>query len=98
VKTQNALRRHLESRGIKPEVCNFVLVAHGPIYPEQTDMNTHLPIRNVVGAMEKALAEELRLAGYNVLNVVKWKHPLELSIWNLVRDKFCKAFPKLQIT
>jgi hypothetical protein len=74
-KTQNALRRHLENHNISLEACLFTLIAHGPIYPEQLNMEAHLPIRNFVGAMEKSLAEELRAAGYNVLNNVKWKHP-----------------------
>jgi len=96
INTQNALRRHLESQGITLDACMFTLIAHGPIYPEQPDMQTHLPIRNFVGAMEKALAEELKAAGYNVLNNVKWKHPLPADIWNTVRSEFRKDFPKLQ--
>jgi hypothetical protein len=86
----------LEGRKVDPASCDFSLVAHGPIYPEQADMAAHLPIRNVVGAMEKALAEELKMAGSHVLNEVKWKHPLTANIWNLVREGFCEAFPKLR--
>jgi hypothetical protein len=96
-KNQNALRRHLEGRGIDLEACSFTLTAHGPIFSEQADMASHLPVRNSVGAMEKALADELKAAGYNVLNEVKWKHPLSADVWNTVRSQFCEAFPKLRL-
>lgn len=69
VKTSNALRARLRDAGVEAEDCDeFELVAHGPIYPEVVKrkgvdrsalMQQHLPIRNLVGAMEKALAEEL---------------------------------------
>ena len=96
VKTQNALRRHLESHHLDLETCAFQLVAHGPIYPEQADMEKHLPIRNLVGAMEKALADELRAADYNVLNDVKWKHPLASNTWQLIRQEFLSEFPMMK--
>jgi hypothetical protein len=96
IKTQNALRQHLENRHIDLESCSFTLVAHGPIYPEQANMEAHLPIRNAVGAMEKALADELSAAGYNVLNKVKWKHPLAADVWSCVRAEFCGTFPRLE--
>jgi len=79
-KTQNALRKHLQLRNIEPEACSaFHLIAHGPIYPEVVKqegeertalMAEHTPTRNLVGAMEKALAEDLSNAGYDMLNIV----------------------------
>src|SRR5450432_397385 len=64
VKSQNALRSRLADVGILAEDCTaFHLVAHGPIYPEidrsvggdrNSLMDAHKPIRNLVGAMEKA--------------------------------------------
>jgi hypothetical protein len=104
VKTQNALRSHLEKREIDILACSFELIAHGPIYPEVADlpgasrtdlMKEHLPIRNLVGAMEKALAEELREAGYTVLNQVKWSHRHDPAVWGLVRAAFAEKFPRL---
>lgn len=104
-KTQNALRQHLRKEGLEPEDCAaFHLVAHGPIYPEVEPapgldraalMARHLPLRDLVGAMEKALAEELKQAGYRVLNTVKWKHPHDPAIWGTVRAAFSTHFPKL---
>lgn len=105
VTNQNALRQKLERRGISPESCaSFHLVACGPLYPEviQMDGSTreslmaeHKPLRNVVGAMEKALAEALALAGYDVLNVVNWTHALDNEKWQLVLAAFGEHFPKL---
>ena len=111
-KNQNALRRNLMARGISPEDCHaFHLVAHGPIRPEVVKpdgyvdansdaraalMEKHLPIRNLVGAMEKRLAAELADAGYVVLNRVKWRHAVGDEDWLPVRDAFAKDFPWLE--
>ncbi len=102
---QNALRRHLREQQIEPEECvSFDLVAFGPLYGEVEKqdgltrddlMAKHTPIRNAVGALEKALAEGLAAAGYHVLNTVKWKHPHEVDGWNAVRAAFSERFPGL---
>jgi predicted DCC family thiol-disulfide oxidoreductase YuxK len=104
-KNQNALRQHLRKVGLEPEDCMaFHLVAHGPIYPEvehargldrATLMTKHTPLRDLVGAMEKALADELKEAGYRVLNTVKWRHPHDPSVWETVRAAFAEHFPRL---
>jgi hypothetical protein len=111
-KNQDALRRNLMARGICPEDCHaFHLVAHGPIHPEVVKpdgyihadgsaraalMEKHVPIRNLVGAMEKRLAANLDAAGYEVLNSVKWKHVVADEDWLPVRDAFAKDFPRLE--
>ncbi len=111
MKHQNALRRNLLSRGIEPEACSaFDLIAHGPIYPEvvkpddfdHADKNTrsslmekHLPIRDIVGAMERRLERDLRAAGYVVMNVVKWKHDVADAEWLPIRRAFAEDFPGL---
>ena len=105
VKSQNALRKHLANLNIDAERCAvFHLVAHGPIYPEiervvgadrASLMEAHTPIRNLVGAMEKALAEELVVAGYHVLNKVSWRHAHDPKVWEKVRKAFAAEFPKL---
>lgn len=59
-------------------------------------MEAHLPLRDIVGAMEKALAEALAAAGYDVLNTVKWKPPLDAGLWAPVRAAFAEAFPRLK--
>ena len=104
VKTQNALRTHLKNRGVDPRACTLHLVSHGPLYREvekaedddrKTLMERHLPLRNKVGAYERVLADELRKAGYDVLNKVKWRHSGDAEVWDAVRAAFQKHFPKL---
>ncbi|MBK0327749.1 hypothetical protein I5535_10640 [Rhodobacteraceae bacterium F11138] len=104
--TQNALRKQLSKRGIDAEDCKaFHLISHGPIYPEidkndgadrKVLMERHMPLRNLVGAMEKALAEELAAAGYDVMNEVKWSHPHDAAVWAAVREAFAEHFPRLR--
>jgi hypothetical protein len=110
--TQNALRRHLVKRGIPPEAClSFDLIAHGPIYPEVEKpenfshedkqlrkqlMEKHIPLRDIVGAMEKQLAVDLKAAGYTLLNTVKWRHKIDRDLWSPVRAEFAEHFPRLK--
>jgi hypothetical protein len=112
IKNQNALRSHLVTRGFEPEQClSFDLAAHGPIYPEVvkpddydradkacrlTLMGMHLPLRNIVGAMEKRLATDLEAAGYAVMNRVKWVHEVQEADWLPIRQAFAEDFPKLK--
>jgi len=101
---QNALRSYLVDRGIDPGTCvSFELIAHGPIFPEVDKslgeraerMLAHVPRRNKVGAMEKALAVELARAGYVVLNKVNCNWPLDEAAWQPVRNAFAIQFPQL---
>jgi len=96
-KTQNALRKHLEARRIAPERCyQFHLYAHGPLFPEAPDMAAHVSPRNIVAAMEKALADELTAAGYDVLNTVDCRKPLHEERFAIVRSAFAQHFPTLR--
>lgn len=70
-KTQNALRKHLVGRGVEPERCHtFHLIAHGPLFPQAENMEAHKRPRDIVAALEKALADALKEAGYEVMNTV----------------------------
>ena len=98
---QNALRKHLLNKDIQPEDCEtFELVAHGPVYAECDSMSQHIPIRNHIGAIEKALAEQLANAGYEVLNEVSCKYSctaIEKKICRSVFVAFQKQFPRLKM-
>ncbi|EEE45447.2 hypothetical protein [Roseibium alexandrii] len=112
-KNTNALRKHLTEHGIAPEDCvEFDMVAHGPIYAEvekpadynhddkeirATLMKQHLPIRDIVGAMEKRLADDLSAANYVVMNEVKWKPTISDEDWHPIRTAFAEKFPKLKM-
>lgn len=43
------------------------MVAVGPIFPEQIDLEAHRPVRDQMAALERAIADELRERRYVVL-------------------------------
>ncbi len=104
--TQNALRKHLKSRGIDAENCDaFQLISYGPIEDEVVGdadkdrdalMVLHKPRRDRVGALEKKLAEALKAAKYDVLNTVKWKHEPDAHAWAMAQKAFAPYFPRLE--
>lgn len=97
-KRANALRRHLEAAGLEPTTCRFELVSYGPVYPEAADFEAHKPLRNEVAAHEKALAEAMRAAGYDVLNTVDCRHRLDEARFAPIRAAFAEHFPELETT
>ena len=95
-KNQNALRRQLSNRGIALEECRELeLIAHGPLFEEAKCMETHRAPRNVVAALEKALADALKAAGYDVLNSVSCRMPLDEGLFEAVQGAFAVHFPAL---
>lgn len=95
-KQSNAMRRQLEAKGIVPEECNFRLVAHGPLLEEGKTREEHRPRRDKVGALEKALAEAMCAAGYDVLNTVNCRVPLDEEMFAEVLEAFGEKFAKLR--
>lgn len=91
----NSIRRHLENAGVDPAECELRLVAHGPILQEGTTLDEHRARRDVVAALEKALAEALGNAGYEVMNVVACRKPLDAGLFESVRSAFAGDFPRL---
>jgi hypothetical protein len=91
----NALRRHLEKLRIAPEECEFRLVAHGPILPEEKSGEEHRRARDVVAALEKALAEAMSAAGYHVINRIDCRKPLDGELFTTIRVAFAQHFPRL---
>jgi hypothetical protein len=59
-------------------------------------MTQHRPVRNLIGALEKRLAESLATAGYTVMNTVKWKFPVDEKLWRRIRKAFLADFPRLE--
>lgn len=91
----NALRKNLEKRKFVAEECRaFRLFACGPIFPE-SELN-HSHFRDVIAAVEKALADAMHAAGYDMLNEVKSRKPLDQKLWREVAGIFRKHFPRLQ--
>ncbi len=92
------LRNHLAGRDVEPEDCSFRLIAHGPVLPEASadDMAEHKLRRDLVAGIEKRLAEELKAAGYDVVNTVASTKPLEENLYADVRTAFTAHFPGLR--
>jgi hypothetical protein len=92
VKANNMLRTHLGKRGMSPEDCGFRFVAHGPILNEAKDWEGHVPRRNIIGGLEQKLEQELRQAGWNVLNTVKGTFVLDEQLWKDILPAFSDRF------
>ena len=93
---QNPVRRLLEERGVPPEKCaSFDFITHGPLFSEAQDWPGHVERRDVVAALEKALADALVSAGYEVLNRVSARHDLNAGLWAKVREAFAVHFSRL---
>lgn len=91
----NALRRQLERRVVEPEKCSFRLVAYGPILEEAKAREQHRPRMKMMATMEKALADAMTAAGYEVMNTVTCRMPLDQLAFAQAREAFAEHFPML---
>ena len=91
----NVLRRHLESKKIVPEACQFRLISHGPILKESKNKDEYRKRRDIIAAMEKALADEMTAVGYNVINTVNCRRKLDVKKFAPVRAAFALQFKML---
>lgn len=95
-KNANALRRNLLARGVElSHVDHYDFHSFGPLHPEAADMESHRPLRDQVAALEKKLADRLSAAGYDVLNKVSCRRPLDPQLWAETCAAFQTAFPDL---
>lgn len=96
-KNSSMLRNHLATRDIVPEECQFRLVGHGPIFEEaaEKNMEAHSPLRDKMAGIEKKVAEDLKAAGYDVMNTVRSNAPLDEGLYAQVRPPFATEFPNL---
>jgi len=93
----NMLRRYLSKKGIVAEKCYFRLVAYGPILSEAATQTEHFDSRDIIAALEKALANFMDESGYEVLNAVNCQKAPDPDLWAKVRDAFAEHFPKLDV-
>jgi len=84
-----------EHESIAVECRMFRLFAYGPIFPESLRKAKHSHARDIVAALEKALADAMRKAGYFMLNEVNSRKALDLERWHEVTDAFGVHFPAL---
>ncbi len=95
--TSSMLRNHLSPKNAAPESCTFRLVALGPLEQESKEEHRreHDERRDLLAAMEKALADLMNSAGYDVMNSVSCKKELNPVRFAEVREAFTRAFPAL---
>lgn len=93
--TANCLARRLSAAGLAVESCRYSLMAIGPLFPEQPDLQQHRLFRDRMARLEARLAAELRERGYEVLG----KHPargnVDAALWAMVVDAINTPFPDL---
>ena len=60
--------------------------------PATKTMKAHKPIRDQVAALEKWLAEDLKAAGYDVMNTVRTSSVLDEALYGQVRAAWPRSF------
>ncbi len=91
----NALARNLEKQGVEPAQIEFAdFHFYWPLFREAADKDTHRTPRDIIVALEKKLADSLREVGYNLLNFVRCRRPLDEDGWAQVKDRFSEVFPQ----
>lgn len=65
--TANMLLRHIRRLGLDPEMCDYELLAFGPLFPEQTTLDLHRERRDIIAPLERALVELFRTQGHLVV-------------------------------
>lgn len=65
--TANMLLRHIRRLGLDPEMCDYELLAFGPLFPEQTTLDLHRERRDIIAPLERALVELFRMRGHTVV-------------------------------
>ncbi len=91
------LRKHLGHYALEPETCAFRLIALGPLEQESeaVERAEHDERRDIVAALEKALAAAMRDAGYRVMNEVRSRKNLDAERFNDVLKTFAVKLPAL---
>jgi len=92
----NALGRRLKEAGLDAESCTFEMIAIGPLFDEQKTFSAHSPLRDKTAALERALVDELRSRGYEVLGVHPRAGIPDSSLMEQVTAVLDKSFPCLQ--
>lgn len=92
-KNNNALRRYLDINQVDPSRSQFWFHAYGPLFTD--DLLDHGKVCDIMSGLEKALADAMWSAGYEVMNKVHSKHPPDSELFERVRAGFAVEFPRL---
>jgi hypothetical protein len=96
-KNNNALKRHLAQKKIDPERCQFRFHAYGPLFADGSKQ-AHGEFCDVTSGLEKGLAEAMNEAGYEVINKVHCRTPIDVELCQAARNAFAAQFTNLLTT
>lgn len=65
----NTLLRHVRGKNFDPLICQYELLAFGPLFPEQATLVLHRSFRDQIAPLEASLAKLLRERGFDVVGV-----------------------------
>lgn len=90
----NALRRHLESVGLDPGQCSFRFHAYGPVF-DTSSKKTHGEQYDIMAGLETGLSDALLKAGYDLLNPLNRRMPVDETLFAQVRRVLSETLPRL---
>ena len=90
----NMLLRQVRKLGIDPLICTYELVAFGPIFPEQENLELHRHYRDRIAPLEAALANMLKERGLEVVGKHGSKGIAEPGLLKQIKKAFDAEFTK----
>ncbi|MBU1330797.1 MAG: hypothetical protein KJ884_04365 [Gammaproteobacteria bacterium] len=90
--TANMLLRQVRKLGWDPLICEYELVAFGPMFPEQADLEQHRVKRDVIAPLETALATLFREQGFKVVGSHGKQRDTDPALLKQVERAFHKVF------
>lgn len=92
--TANMLLRHVRNENLDPVACSYELVALGPIFPEQAELQSHRVFRDRIAPLETQLAELLRSRGFRVVGKHASKGVAEPELLRQIQEAFNAEFAR----
>src|SRR5271170_1962311 len=89
----NALGKQLRHAGIDCGDCMFEMTAIGPIFTEQSDFGSHIPFRDKMAAIERAVSDELKRRSYIVLGTHPRIGTVEPNLLGEITSLLDRRFP-----
>ena len=91
----SAMAKRLRDKGIVPASCQFEMIAIGPLFSEQKDMDAHQPLRDKTAALEMHIAKALKARGYEVLGTHSASKKPDPALSHALLLKLWREFPVL---
>ena len=88
----NTLLRQVKNLGWNPLKCRYELVAFGPIFPEQADLDSHRAKRDIIAPLETKLAQLFKDAGFKVVGSHGKQQTVDPELSRQVEQAFHKVF------